>query len=69
MLELSSEYGQIKLERKNMPYFVLYNGKYSRGESVALEPMTGAPDAFNNRIGITEVEPAGEFTCGFKISI
>lgn len=33
-------------------YFVIYNGKYSRGESVAIEPMTSAPDTFNNGIGV-----------------
>lgn len=69
ILRLVSDYGVIGLERRNMPYFVLYNGKHSKGESVALEPMTGAPDAFNNGIGLLAIEPSERFACGFAISI
>lgn len=57
----------ITIRRTNMPYLVIYNGTYSEGLSVAIEPMTGAPNAFNNGIGLIEVDPGKEFTCGFSV--
>ena len=59
----------LKINRRNMDYFVLYNGQYSRGQSVAIEPMTGAPDAFNNQIGLVMIEPEKTFECGFRIEL
>jgi len=47
----------VQIEGDKFPYFQLYNGKYSEGKSVAFEPMTGAPDAFNNKIGLEVLEP------------
>ena len=59
----------LRITRRNMNYFVLYNGQYSRGQSVAIEPMTGAPDAFNNQIGLVTIEPQKTFECGFRIDL
>ncbi len=54
--------------RKNMPFFVIYNGKYSKGYSLAVEPMTGAVDSFNNGIGLIKLDPDEEFECGYSVS-
>ncbi|MEM0155085.1 MAG: aldose 1-epimerase [Thermoplasmataceae archaeon] len=59
----------LEIERRNMEYLVIYNGKYSKNTSVALEPMTGAPDAFNNRIGLVTLDAGKEFQCGFKVKL
>lgn len=57
------------LERRNMDYLVIYNGDYSQDKSVAIEPMTGAPDAFNNGLGLVILEPQQHFRCGFRVSL
>ncbi len=59
----------ISIETENMPYFVIYNGRYSDGKSVAVEPMVGAPDAFNNRIGLVMLGPLEQFTCSAKFEL
>ncbi len=43
---------KIILNTEKMPYFMLYDGKYCEGKSIAVEPMTGAPDCFNNGMGL-----------------
>ncbi|MCW6171230.1 MAG: aldose 1-epimerase [Thermoplasmatales archaeon] len=60
----------IKIEGEKFPYFQLYNGKYCEGKSVAFEPMTGAPDAFNNKIGLKVLEPheSAQFSISFACS-
>lgn len=62
-LILDSKGYRIRITTKEMPYLVIYNGEYSRGKSVALEPMTGAPDSFNNRIGLIAIPPGESFRC------
>jgi aldose 1-epimerase len=59
----------IKITRTNMPYLVLYNGKYAGKNSVAIEPMTGAPDAFNNGIGLIKLNKGSEFECSYYIEL
>ncbi|MCL4334860.1 MAG: aldose 1-epimerase [Candidatus Thermoplasmatota archaeon] len=59
----------LKMERFNMPFLHVYNGKYSRGTSVAIEPMTGAPDCYHNNIGLLTLSSGDTFTCGFRIEI
>lgn len=59
----------LKIIRRNMDYFVIYNGQFSYGRSVAIEPMTGAPDAFNNHIGVKDLAPGDTFECGFRIEL
>ena len=39
------------------------------GLQLAVEPMTGAPDAFNNKIGLLELAPNEVFTSSFGISL
>ena len=60
---------ELELRRRNMPYFVLYNGKYAGGESVALEPYSGLPDAYNNGIGLRTLSPGQAFRCGYALAL
>lgn len=60
---------EISIYRNKMPFFVLYNGKYSSGKSIAIEPMTAAPDAYNNGIGLNIIRPGNKFECGFGIKL
>lgn len=66
---LTLDLGDIRLElfNRGMPYFMFYDGKYSGGKSIAVEPMTGAPDCFNNGIGLVQLAPGMGFTCGFSM--
>ena len=59
----------VLIETHEMPYFVVYNGVYSEGTSVAVEPMSGAPDAFNNGIGLTSITPGNRFKCSVSYTI
>lgn len=68
-ITLHGEDRSVTIRRKNMPFLVIYNGKHSEGVSVAIEPMTGAPDSFNNGMGLVELEPGSEFSCGFSIEL
>lgn len=61
---------RVTLNTRSMPFFVVYNGEYAQGRSVAVEPMSGAPDAFNNGIGLITI-PSGEHvrcTASFTVS-
>lgn len=60
---------KIRMERFNMPFLQLYNGKYARGTAVAVEPMTGAPDCYNNGMGLLSLPPGDSFSCGFRITV
>ena len=68
-LLLSSGRGELSLRRKNMDFFLVYNGRYTRGESVAVEPITGAPDAYNNSIGLRVLAPGEKFSCSFTVEM
>lgn len=68
-LRLESPLSTIVLERRNMDYFEVYNGKYAGRNSVAIEPLTGAINAFNNGIGLKVLPPDKTLECGFTIKI
>ena len=68
-LILESELFSLRLTRENMPYLQLYNGAYCRGLSLAVEPMTGAPDCFNNGMGLIVMEAGQTFTGGFSVTL
>ncbi len=53
----------VTLSSSNMRYFQVYTGV--RG-SVALEPMSGAPDAYHNGIGLSILSPGEEKAYGFS---
>lgn len=62
---------QIKIGicKKNMPYVVVFNGKWAEDKSVAFEPYTSAPDAFNNGLGLIHLSKGESFECGFTIEL
>lgn len=60
---------KIKIRRYNMPFFEIYNGIYSNPGSVAFEPLTGAPNCFNNRIGLKILKGNEEMNCGFSLAL
>jgi aldose 1-epimerase len=68
-LTLVADGYSLRITRFNMPYFVVYNGEYAEKVSVSIEPLSGAPDAFNNRIGLKILEPQETFRCGFELSL
>ncbi|MEM0135657.1 MAG: aldose 1-epimerase [Thermoplasmatales archaeon] len=67
-LGLETAHHIIDVQTENMNYFEIYNGKYSNGKSVAVEPMTSAPDAFNNGIGLVTLRSNSKFTCSSAFS-
>ncbi len=60
---LKSSYSVVKLVRRNMPYIQLYTGV--RG-ALAIEPMSGAPDAYHNGLGLRIIEPNEEVNYSFS---
>ncbi|WP_297214742.1 aldose 1-epimerase [Thermoplasma sp.] len=60
---------RIRISKHNMPFFVIYNGKYAAGRSVAIEPMMSAVDAFNNGIGLRLVNPGDSISFGYSITL
>ena len=67
-LELLTERYRLRMARRLMPYLVIYNGEYAEGESVAVEPYTGLPDAYNNGIGLRSLNPGQGFSCGYGLT-
>ncbi len=68
-LKLESGASTIVLKRQNMDYFEVYNGKYAGPNSVAIEPLSGAINAFNNGIGLKIIQPKKTIKCVFTIAI
>jgi aldose 1-epimerase len=60
---------RVVISRNRMPYLVVYDGRYSEGESVAVEPYTGLPDAYNNGIGLNVLGPGESLSCGYRFRI
>jgi len=60
---------ELRIKRSNMPFFEIYNGIYSGKESVAFEPMTGAPNCLNNLLGLKVLKVNEKFECGFTIEL
>jgi len=59
----------LKIHRINMPFFEIYNGQFAGKNSVAFEPMTGAPNCFNNKVGLRYIRPGEAVRCGYTITI
>lgn len=66
---LRDEKHEILIRKENMPYTVIYNGKYAGNNAVAVEPMTGAPDVYHNRIGLIELKNGQKFQCSYSVSL
>ncbi|MHB8361668.1 MAG: aldose 1-epimerase, partial [Thermoplasmataceae archaeon] len=61
VIEMEDNGKKVSLIRDDMTYFVLYNGKYSEGKSIAIEPMCSPPNSFNNRISLISLNPGDEY--------
>ena len=64
-----SEGRDLVIRRRRMPYLVLYDGKYAEGRSLAIEPYTALPDAYNNGVGLQILKSGGVFSCGYWFSL
>lgn len=64
-VSLKSDYSQISIETLGMPYFQIYTG--IKG-ALALEPMSGLPDAFHNKIGLNIIKPSATLSFEFTIN-
>lgn len=66
--QLIGEEYQLKVSAKgpnNYPYFQIYTPKTRN--SVAIEPMSCAPNSFNNKIGLLEIEAGQSFSFEYEI--
>lgn len=68
-LSLQTKSYGLKITKKNMPYLVVYDGKWAEEKSVAMEPYSAPPDAFNNLIALTVLSPGEIFSCGFNLEV
>ena len=66
---LKTDSYQLKISKKNMTYVVVYSGKWAQEKSVAIEPYTSAPDAFNNGIGLIRLSHNDSYECGFTVEL
>ena len=66
---LKTESYRLKMSKENMSYVMVYNGKWAEERSVALEPYTSAPDAFNNGIGLIRLSQNDSYECGFTLEL
>jgi aldose 1-epimerase len=60
---------RLVIARRRMPFLVVYDGRYAEGRSVAIEPYTGLPDAYNNGIGLGVIKPGQSFSCGYSFGL
>nr|WP_291999910.1 aldose 1-epimerase [Caldivirga sp.] len=66
-IELTSSYSGITITRVNMKYLQVYTGIPN---AVAVEPMSGAPDAYHNGMGLITIKPneTREFSFTIKVT-
>ncbi|MFP3193052.1 MAG: aldose 1-epimerase [Thermoproteus sp.] len=62
---LESPYSVVEIRRYNMPYIQVYTGVEG---AVAVEPMSGAPDAYHNGMGLKILRPGEAAEFSFEIS-
>ena len=63
---LESQYSVIRITRQGMPYVQIFTGVPN---AVAIEPMSGAPDAYHNGMGLIIVKPRKEKSFRFTIKV
>ncbi|AEA13525.1 Aldose 1-epimerase [Thermoproteus uzoniensis 768-20] len=61
---LESPYSVVEMRRRNMPYIQVYTGVEG---AVAVEPMSGAPDAYHNGMGLKILGPGEAAEFSFEI--
>ncbi|MCE4607648.1 MAG: aldose 1-epimerase [Caldisphaeraceae archaeon] len=64
-LRLISSYSSIRISSSNMCFYQIYTGVKG---AVAIEPMSGVPDAFNNKIGLKILKSHNTASYSFTIS-
>ncbi|AGO60563.1 aldose 1-epimerase [Ferroplasma acidarmanus] len=69
IVDFYTKYLKMEIIRYNMPFFEIYNGTYAGQNSVAFEPLTGAPNCFNNGMGLKTLKQNDKFECGFSCSL
>lgn len=57
----------LSYDTKDFPYLQVYTPPHRK--TIAIEPMTCAPDVFNNHKGIKTLKPREKFSCTFTIRI
>ena len=67
-IKVESRHSTVIIDRHGMEYFEVYNGEYAGERSVAIEPLTGSINAFNNGIGLRKLLPDETMECGFSIT-
>jgi len=60
-----SELGVTSIKSDNMKFFQVYTGVKG---AVAVEPMSGAPDAFHNGLGLVIIRPDETREFSFEVA-
>ena len=67
-ISLINEEVEIEIMRHNMDYLTIYTGEFTEGKSIAIEPQSGLPDAYNSGIGLKIIKPGEKMNFWFTIS-
>ncbi|BDR93489.1 aldose 1-epimerase [Vulcanisaeta souniana] len=65
-ITLESQHSAIKIIRQGMPYVQIFTGVPN---AIAIEPMSGTPDAYHNGMGLTIIRPGEEKAFSFAIRV
>jgi aldose 1-epimerase len=68
-ISLINEDAVIEIMRHNMDYLTIYTGEFTEGKSIAIEPQSGIPDAYNSGIGLKIIKPRERMNFWFTISL
>ena len=66
VVSLTSSYSRVEIEKEGLDFVQVYTVP----NAVAIEPMSGAPDAYHNGMGLTILQPGKEvsFNVKFRVS-
>ncbi|BFH74073.1 aldose 1-epimerase [Sulfurisphaera javensis] len=65
-VKLVSSHSSILIKRENLPFIQIYSGVKG---ALAIEPMSGAPDAYHNGLGLKIINPGEEMKFSFKVEV
>ncbi len=68
-IQIKGDYFTYVLETTNSGYFMVYDGKYSDGRSVAVEPMKSEVNAFRTGTGLKELLPNEVWPFGYSFTV
>ncbi|MGP6293879.1 aldose epimerase family protein [Caldiplasma sukawensis] len=57
----------VEMEPFSSSYIQIYNGEYCENRSVAVEPMAGEVNSFNNRMGLKILKPDETWSFGYTL--